>query len=99
MFHWWHRVRDGTLARSRFRSDMTPVRREVERLLEAGSRCEVAKTQGTCRDILRRPQALWTFIHLNGVEPTNHKGEQACARGCCGAKSVLGRTVPKDRGL
>ena len=57
MFHWWHRVRDGTLARSSFRSYMTPVRREVERLLEAGSGCEVAKTAGTCRDILKRRQA------------------------------------------
>ena len=52
MFHWWHRVRDGSLARSSFRSYMTPVRREVERLLEAGSCCEEDKTAGMCRDIL-----------------------------------------------
>src|SRR5918999_6070282 len=39
MFSWWHRVRDGTLKRSTFRSYMTPLRREVERLLEAGSQC------------------------------------------------------------
>src|SRR5262245_64404713 len=34
MFAWWHRVREGTLKRSTFRSYMTPLRREVERLLE-----------------------------------------------------------------
>lgn len=34
MFTWWHRVREGTLHRSTFRSSMTPLRREVERLLE-----------------------------------------------------------------
>ena len=28
MLHWWHRVRDGTLSRSSFRSYMSPVRRE-----------------------------------------------------------------------
>src|SRR5215831_15013628 len=36
MFTWWHQVREGTLQRSTFRSYMTPLRREVERLLEAG---------------------------------------------------------------
>jgi transposase len=90
MFHGWHRVRDGTLARSSFRSYMTPVRREVERLLEAGSRCEVAKTEGTCRDILKRRQALWTFVHLDGVEPTNNKGEQAIRSGVLWRKVSFG---------
>ena len=90
MFHWWHRVRDGTLARSSFRSYMTPVRREVERLLEAGSGCEVTKTEGTCRDILKRRQALWTFVHLEGVEPTNHKGEQAIRSGVLWRKVSFG---------
>ena len=33
MFTWWHRVQEGTLNRSTFRSYMTPLRREVERLV------------------------------------------------------------------
>src|SRR5438034_3186910 len=57
MFTWWHRVRDGTLQRASFRSSMSPLRREVERLLEAGSRCGVPQTAGTCRDILKRREA------------------------------------------
>jgi transposase len=75
MFHWWHRVRDGTLSRSSFRSYMSPVRREVERRLEAGSTCGVPKTEGMCRAILKLRQALWTFVHLEGVEPTNNTAE------------------------
>jgi hypothetical protein len=51
-------VRDGTLKRSTFRSYMTPLRREVERLLEVGSQCGVAKTEGTCREILKRRKAV-----------------------------------------
>jgi hypothetical protein len=51
---------------------MTPLRREVERLLEAGSCCGVPKTAGTCRDILKRRAALWTFVQVEGVEPTNN---------------------------
>src|SRR5215468_11048116 len=64
MFAWWHQVREGTLKRSTFRSYMSPLRREVERLLQAGSRCGVPKTAGTCRDILKRRQALWTFVQV-----------------------------------
>ena len=75
MFAWWHRVREGTLKRATLRSYMTPVRQEVERLLEKGSRCDVPTTAGTCRDILKRRAALWTFVQVAGVEPTNNAAE------------------------
>jgi transposase len=90
MFHWWHCVRDGTLKRSSFRNYMTPVRREVERLLEAGSTCGVPKTEGVCRDILKRRQALWTFVHLEGVEPTNNAAERAIRPGVLWRKGSFG---------
>ena len=77
MFTWWHRVREGTLQRSTFRSSMTPLRREVERLLEAGRRSGIPKTAGTCRDILKRREALWTFVQVEGVEPTNNTAERS----------------------
>jgi transposase len=90
MFHWWHRVRDGTLSRSSFRSYMSPVRREVERLLEAGSTCGVPKTEGMCREILKLRQALWTFVHLAGVEPTNNTAERAIRPGVLWRKGSFG---------
>ena len=90
MFRWWHRVREGTLKRASFRSSMSPLRHEVERLLEAGSRCGVSKTAGVCRDILKRRQALWTFVHLEGVEPTNHAAERAIRPGVLWRKGSFG---------
>jgi transposase len=81
MFTWWHRVCEGTLARSTFRSYMRPLRREVEQLLEAGSQCGVAKTEGTCREILKRREALWTFVQVEGVEPTNNTAERSLRPG------------------
>jgi transposase len=90
MFEWWHRVRDGTLKRSTFRSSMTPLRREVERLLEAGSQCGVSQTEGTCRDILKRRQALWTFVQVEGVEPTNNMAERSIRPGVQWRKSSFG---------
>jgi transposase len=81
MFTWWHRVREGTLQRSTFRSYMSPLRREVERLLDAGSRCGMPTTAGTCRDILKRREALWTFVQVEGVEPTNNTAERSIRPG------------------
>src|SRR4029450_10099920 len=90
MFTWWHRVREGTLQRSTFRSYMTPLRREVERLLEAASRCGVPKTAGTCQDILKRREALWTFVQVAGVEPTNNPAERSIRPGVLWRKGSFG---------
>src|SRR5919202_6658854 len=90
MCAWWHRVREGTLQRSTFRSYMTPLRREVERLLDVGSRCGVPKTAGTCRDILKRRQALWTFVQVTGVEPTNNTAERSIRPGVQWRKGSFG---------
>jgi len=61
MFPWWPRGHDGTLKRSSFRSSMTPMRQEVERLLDVGSRYSVPQTAEMCQDILTRREALWTL--------------------------------------
>ena len=90
MFHWWHRVRDGTLAPASFASYMRPVRREVERLLEVGQSCGVPKTEGTCREILKLRQALWTFVRHPEVEPTNNAAERAIRPGVLWRKGSFG---------
>jgi transposase len=90
MFHWWHRVRDGTLAQASFARYMWPVRQEVEHLLEMGQTCGVPKTEGTCREILKRRQALWTFVRHAGVEPTNNAAERAIRPGVLWRKSSFG---------
>ena len=90
MFAWWHRVRAGTLKRSSFRSYMRPLRQAVERLLEAGSRCGVPQTEGTCRDILKRREALWTFVQVEGGEPTNNAAERSLRPGVLWRKGSFG---------
>jgi transposase len=95
MFHWWHRVRDGTLAPTTFTRYMWPVRRAVERLLEAGQTCGVPKTEGTCRDILRLRQALWTFVRHPEVEPTNNAAERAIRPGVLWRKGSFGTHSPE----
>jgi transposase len=95
MFHWWHRVRDGTLAHVSFAHYMRPIRREVERLLEAGQTCGVPKTEGVCREILKLRQALWTFVRHEGVEPTNNVAERAIRPGVLWRKGSFGTQSPE----
>ena len=95
MFDWWYRVRDGTLARSSFQEYMKPVRRRVRALLEEGKSCDHAKTAGTCREILKLEQGLWTFVRIPGVEPTNNAAERAIRPGVLWRKGSFGTHSPE----
>jgi transposase len=90
MCHWWHRVRDGTLTHASFKTYMQPIWREVARRLEAGQTCGAPKTAGTCRQILKLRQALWTFVRHQGVEPTNNTAERAIRPGVLWRKGSFG---------
>jgi transposase len=81
MFHWWHRVRDGTLTRSTFRVYMRPLQRRFEALLSQGVAVSNSKTKRTCTQLLKHREALWTFVTIEGVEPTNNRAEQAVRHG------------------
>lgn len=96
LFEWWHRVRDGTLQRSTFRAYVAPLKARVEALLRQGSRCGHGKTEGTCRALLKLAPAMWTFVRLEGVSPTNNAAERALRPGvlwrkiCYGTHSAAG---------
>jgi transposase len=96
MFDWWHRIRDGTLTRAAFQENMRPIQQQIGALLRQGTTCDHKKTAGTCRDILKREAALWTFVRLEGVEPTNNLGERQVRHGviwrkiCFGTQSEAG---------
>ncbi len=90
MFHAWHRVRDGGLTHAQFRVAMRPIRRAVARWLKAGQTCGVAKTEGVCREVLKVSDALWTFVRVEGVEPTNNAAERAIRPGVLWRKGSFG---------
>jgi transposase len=76
MFKWWHRVRDGTMRRADFEQKMRKVQREVGRLLREAKVYAEEKTSGMAKQILKLEQAMWTFVDVEGVEPTNNFGER-----------------------
>lgn len=77
MFRGWHRLRDGSIDRQRFKAIAARLRREVKAALEAGQRCGCIKTAATCFEILKVEEGLWTFVGREGIEPTNNASERA----------------------
>ena len=81
MFGLWHRVRDGTLSRTDFQAAMQPIQTRVGELLREGATLACDKTRHTCLNILKLEVALWTFVRVEGVEPTNNDAERRLRRG------------------
>jgi transposase len=85
LFRLWQRVRDGTLSRKEFQLKVSPIRSRVQFILtetaqfEIGSRENTpwAKTVRTCRQLLKMETALWLFVEVEDVEPTNNSAERA----------------------
>ena len=80
VFRLWHELREGTISRRKFQRLIAPVQQRVTELLDAGSECRSRKTRGTCRQIRAVEAALWTFVRVRGVEPTNNFAERALRR-------------------
>ncbi len=80
LFDLWYRVRDGTLNRPDFQSAVQPIQTQVHALLQEGATLGLAKTSATCANILKLEPALWTFVTVEGVEPTNNDAERPLRR-------------------
>ncbi len=94
MFHAWHRVRDGTMTRRAFQDLMTPLQAYVVMHLRAGVSCPVPRVAGRCREILELEPALWTFVKVAGVEPTNNAAEHRVRHGVMWRKTSFGTDSP-----
>jgi transposase len=77
LFRWWHRLEAERVDGGAFRTAMARLRHEVKAVLDDGARCDCPRTRGTCAEILRLEESLWTFARAPGVPPTNDAAERA----------------------
>ena len=75
LFALWQKVRDGTISRTTFRRQMQPIREQVDALLLRGY--FNARTHGFCKELVEHKDNLWTFVDIEGIQPTNNAAEQA----------------------
>ena len=84
LFAVWYRYKDGTIGWPALQHSCLPIRLAFEATLqrvvdlgcERAERTPWAQTVRTCRQLLQRKEALWTFLETPGVEPTNNAAER-----------------------
>jgi transposase len=77
LFRHWARCRDGTITRRGFERLMQPIRKEIDGLLLRGAFSGNSKLAGMCEPLYDHREWLWTFLDVEGVEPTNNVSERA----------------------
>jgi len=93
IFKVWYRFREGELERAGLQQEMQPVQIKLRQLLEEGPSLPLGQAQAFCRDVLALWPALWTYLTVEGVEPTNNAAERALRpavlwrKGCFGTQS------------
>ena len=55
---------------------IAPVRADFERTLRRAIHANIKGLSGSCSDIWEHREALWTFVDVDGVEPTNNHAER-----------------------
>jgi transposase len=97
VFAAWYLYKDGG-DRARLQDEIAPLRRELQGLWERGTKLPSWVVRAFCNDITKLEPALWTFVPVEGVEPTNNAAERALRpavpwrKGCFGAASAGGNT-------
>ena len=77
MFQHWRRYQAGEISWGTFRGSMSPVRKNINALLLRGEFSGNQRLIGMCRELYNHRQWLWTFVDVQGIEPTNNTAERA----------------------
>ncbi len=98
LFHVWHAYRRGECDRNKMAQDMGSVQDAWEEAVIEAFECPDSKLQALARDLWDQWDTLWTFVHVEGVEPTNNDAERALRpavlwrKGSFGTRSDAGST-------
>lgn len=77
MFEHWKRYKAGEITWKTFQAKMRPVRQEINALLLRGVYSGNSRLQGMCDELYNHRDWLWTFVDVQGIEPTNNTAERA----------------------
>jgi transposase len=80
VFKLWHLFRGGGCRRAAMDDNMVSLMLELLEVLRHGLRCRDPKTKRFCARLESVFPALWTFVDVEGVEPTNNHAERVQRR-------------------
>jgi hypothetical protein len=76
LFAVWEWYRAGQIERVQVQVLVAPIRAQIEELLRQ-SKLDAREAEALRADLLKHWQALWTFVRVERVEPTNNAAERA----------------------
>lgn len=97
LFHYWHQFQAGEIDRMALQAYMDPVQLELHQLLARGQTLPLDRAQAFSRELLAVWPALWTYLIVEQLEPTNNAAERALRpavlwrKGCFGSQSEAGK--------
>lgn len=78
LFKTWHDFKSEKITRYELLQQSKPIRQRVGELLEQGSYTDpVLRIVRFCKNLLENFNALWTFLEVDDVEPTNNHAERS----------------------
>jgi transposase len=77
LFRHWSRCRDGTITRAELKQELAQVRQRVENLVLRGAFSGNRRLVGMCWELYDHRNWLWSFLEVDGVEPTNNAAERS----------------------
>jgi transposase len=92
----WYRYKEGGGDRTGLQEEIASLRPEMQSIWERGTQLPSWSVRALCNDIGKLEPALWTFVTVEAVEPTNNAAERALRpavlwrKGCFGADSAAG---------
>ncbi len=98
VFAAWYRFKTGGGDRAALQQELASLRTDLQVRWARGAQLPSWTVRGFCHDIGKLEPALWTFVTMEGVEPTSNAAERSLRpavlwrKGCFGAASADGNT-------
>jgi transposase len=86
----WKDFKTGDIDRETLATCLRPVQISFETLMRQGTRVAHPSTAKFCQNLRDLGPALWTFIRVEGVEPTNNHAERVLRRAVIWRKRSFG---------
>ena len=96
VFGYWRQLCSGELSREQFEHWMEALKNSTKTFLERAVNAGLEHFSGSCANMLKHWDAMWTFVTTPGVEPTNNHAERELRRlviwrkRCFGSQSERG---------
>ena len=86
----WRRHRQGELTREALLTAVAPYQEALRTPLNWGSERGTQALRALCNDLRGRWESLWTWLHVEGGEPTNNAAERALRSAVLWRKNSFG---------